>query len=60
MQSYGCNHCGISTPSIFEIMLHIFTDHLHQDIGLDKEEGKEHLKGMAGYKCEVLTEQGVN
>ncbi len=51
MQTYCCNHCGFNSESIFEIFLHIFTDHLHQDIGLDKEEGQQLLKKTYLYQA---------
>jgi hypothetical protein len=55
MQTYCCNHCGFNSGSIFEIFLHIFTDHLHQDIGLDREEGQELLKKTYLYQASCHT-----
>jgi len=54
MQHYECKHCGIDAKTIEEIMLHLFTDHQHVDIGLDKEKAKELMKGM-----EVLTPEMI-
>lgn len=55
MQTYFCNHCGFNSPSIFEIFLHIFTDHLHQDVGLDKNEGQDLLKKTYLYQVGCQT-----
>lgn len=55
MQTYYCNHCGISAESSFEIFLHIFTDHLHQDIGLEKEQGAFLLKRTYVYELTPQT-----
>jgi len=56
MQTYCCNHCGFHSDSIFEIFLHIFTDHLHQDVGLDSEEGQALLRKTYVYlaNCQTL------
>jgi len=55
MQIYSCNHCGLNSESIFNIFLHIFTDHLHKDIGLSKEEGRELLKKTYLYEISSPT-----
>ena len=55
MQIYYCNHCGLNSESIFNIFLHIFTDHLHKDIGLSKEEGRELLKQTYLYEISSRT-----
>lgn len=55
MQMYFCNHCGFNSPSILEIFLHIFTDHLHQDVGLDRDEGRELLKKTYLYQVGCQT-----
>ena len=52
MQTYCCNHCGFNSASIFEIFLHIFTDHLHQDVGLDKSEVHDLLKKTYLYRVD--------
>jgi hypothetical protein len=44
MPIYCCNHCGISSETTFEVFLHIFTDHLHKDIGVGKQEVQGLLK----------------
>jgi len=40
---YFCSQCGLESSSIFETFLHIFTTHLHVDIGLSQEESKRLL-----------------
>ena len=55
MQNYCCNHCGFHSDAIFEIFLHIFTDHLHQDVGLDSEEGQALLKKTYVYQANCQT-----
>lgn len=37
---YECQHCRARHPSIFLLFLHIFTNHIHADIGLDNAESK--------------------
>lgn len=49
MQSYCCQHCGIYSESTFELFLHIFTDHLHKDIGLETPQVKEIMQKMHPY-----------
>ena len=46
MQTYCCQHCGLSSKTTLELFLHIFTEHLHKDIGLEKEEVPEMLMKM--------------
>jgi hypothetical protein len=38
MQTFCCNHCGLNCETVFSVFLHIFTDHMHTDIGLEKDE----------------------
>ena len=44
MQTYGCKACGFQSrrggeeEQRFDTFLHIFTTHLHKDIGLEREE----------------------
>lgn len=42
-QRYYCNHCGEQQPTIFLVFLHIFTDHMHLDMGLAKQESLDLL-----------------
>ncbi|MBM4444621.1 MAG: hypothetical protein FJ020_04855 [Chloroflexi bacterium] len=55
MQTYCCNHCHFNSESIFEIFLHIFTDHLHHDVGLDSDEGQSLLKKTYLYQASPQT-----
>ena len=45
MQHYECGHpfCDFTAPTIFEIFMHIFTDHKGKDIALDKLESRGEL-----------------
>ena len=38
MQTYSCQHCRQSFDTIFAVFLHIFTEHLHVDSGVEKDE----------------------
>lgn len=49
MQTYCCQHCGISSHNTLELFLHIFTRHLHKDIALGKEESCELMMKMCPY-----------
>ena len=44
MQTFFCNHCRIQCASVFAVFLHIFTEHMHTDIGLDPAESKGFLR----------------
>jgi hypothetical protein len=54
MQTYHCNHCGIECATIFDVFLHIFTDHLHVDIGLDPVESKRLLPCTEGKPLRII------
>jgi len=49
MQTYCCQHCGISSHNTLELFLHIFTRHLHKDIALEKEEACGLMMKMCPY-----------
>ncbi len=38
MQTYSCQHCGLSSKTTFDLFLHIFTQHMHKDVGLTRKE----------------------
>ncbi len=54
MQTYYCNHCGINCDTIFNVFLHIFTDHMHSDIGLDRVESRALVGKTEPYRVRVL------
>lgn len=45
MQTYACQHCGLISKTTFDLFLHIFTEHLHKDVGLSKKEVRRLLQG---------------
>lgn len=49
MQTYQCNHCHVNFPSIFDVFIHIFCQHMHQDIALTPHEGRIQLKSTTRY-----------
>jgi len=53
MQTYCCQHCGISCHDTLELFLHIFTEHLHKDVAVDKGDVPGLLMKMCPY---VVTE----
>jgi hypothetical protein len=48
-QTFECNECGERQPSIFHVFLHIFTNHMHQDIALIPQESAELPKSCHEY-----------
>ncbi len=44
MQTYCCLQCGLSSVTTFDLILHIFTQHLHKDVGLTEKEVRRLLK----------------
>ena len=44
MQTYSCQHCGLSARTIFDLFLHIFTQHMHKDVGLTRKEVRRLLR----------------
>jgi hypothetical protein len=53
LQTYYCNHCGMNCETIFSVFLHIFTDHMHVDIGLGKDESSVLVNKMKLYRIRV-------
>jgi len=49
MQTYCCQHCGLSSDNTLELFLHIFTEHLHKNICLEKEQVPGLLMKMCPY-----------
>lgn len=62
MQHYECGHpfCDFTAPTIFGIFLHIFTDHKHKDITLDKLEAKEELANFKTRRHIVEGSAGIS
>jgi hypothetical protein len=54
-QTYQCSHCGQTVSSIFGVFLHIFTTHMHVDIGLDPPESIEMLGQTVAFEGPVQT-----
>lgn len=54
MQTYYCNHCGMNCDTIFNVFLHIFTDHMHTDIGLEKAEARVLVGQTQPYRVRVM------
>jgi len=46
-QTYTCSHCGERFDQTFNLFLHCFIDHLHQDIALSVEKSKALLIGSS-------------
>ncbi len=44
MQTYSCQHCGLSSSTTFDLFLHIFTQHMHKDMGLTRKEVRRLLR----------------
>jgi len=44
MQTYSCQHCGLSSKTTFDLFLHIFTHHMHKDVGLTRKEVRRLLR----------------
>jgi|GEM_PF-1148940 len=44
MQTYSCQHCGLCSNSTFDLFLHIFTQHMHKDVGLTRKEVRRLLR----------------
>ena len=65
MQTYGCKACGFQSrrggeeEQMFDTFLHIFTTHLHKDIGLEREEAKPMVEQCMDYRWEMMS-IGVN
>lgn len=45
MQTYECQHCHKDMTDIFNVFLHIFLEHMHQDTALDSGECRQLLRG---------------
>jgi hypothetical protein len=45
MQRYSCQHCGLHSENTFDLFLHIFTQHMHKDVGLSTKEVVRLLSG---------------
>ena len=44
MQTYSCQHCGLNSSTTFDLFLHIFTQHMHKDVGLTRKEVRRLLR----------------
>ncbi len=44
MQVYSCQHCGLHSETTFDLFLHIFTQHMHKDVGLNRKDVSRLLK----------------
>lgn len=44
MQTYSCQHCGLNSKTTFDLFLHIFTQHMHKDMGLTRKEVRRLLR----------------
>ena len=55
-QTYACKHCGKVMPTIFEVFLHIFTEHLHGDQQLTPQESARFLEGSRPYQHPMARE----
>jgi hypothetical protein len=53
MQTFCCNHCGLNCETMFSVFLHIFTDHMHTDIGLEKDECQRLIGKTQPYKLKT-------
>lgn len=56
-QIYSCRQCRFLGPTIFSVFLHIWTEHLKVDVGLDREEARELLWTTAPYLVDVRGRQ---
>ena len=60
MQTYSCQHCGLNSSTTFDLFLHIFTQHMHKDLGLTRKEVRRLLReGHAGQLITVADPQLV-
>ena len=58
MQSYCCVQCGQPSRGILDIFLHIFSYHLHRDMGLLPVDSKPRLKLVGNFLLyQISTEQ---
>lgn len=49
MQTYQCSHCGTQHPSILMTYLHIWTDHMHMDMALDRDQSEYLIAASINY-----------
>lgn len=50
MQTYSCQHCRTEHETVFTLFLHIFTDHMHVNIGLLPAESRGLILWTEPYK----------
>lgn len=53
MQTYCCNHCGLNCDTMFSVFLHIFTDHMQTDIGLEQDECRRLIGNTQPYELKT-------
>lgn len=51
-------HCKAARQTIFELWLHIFTDHLHRDMGLGQAESAAMLNSSRPYVPPMMWHKG--
>ncbi len=53
-QTYECSRCHKVCPTVFNVFLHIYTEHMGVNIALPPGESRQLLRGMEPYRMPIM------